>query len=97
MENWKNLQEFRGIRKTNPFTSFTYLHLVFLYCEEKGFPQLNSLVVSQETGFPGEPYPKKMTPIEFLVERAQVFAYGWYTKDKHPRSEDFEALRSATV
>jgi hypothetical protein len=39
----------------------------------------------------------KMTPMDFLVERAPIFTYGWYTKDKHPRSEDFEALKFTTV
>lgn len=62
------------------------LHLIHLYCERKHYPLLNSIVVSQDTGFPGDKFPKPMTDIEFLVERARVFTYGWSAK--RPRSED---------
>jgi hypothetical protein len=72
------------------------LHLIHLYCERKGYPLLNSIVVNQENGFPGDKFPKKMTSIEFLVERARVFAYGWSVKDK-PRSEDFQPSQSAAA
>ena len=88
------LEELTGIPR---YTQDKPLHLIYLHCEDKGFPLLNSLVVSQDTGLPGEPFPKPMTEIQFLVERARVFTYGWYAKDKHPRSENFEALRSSTV
>jgi hypothetical protein len=88
------LEELTGIPR---YAQDKPLHIIFLYCEEKGFPQLNSLAVSQETGFPGKPYPKKMEPIDFLVERARVFTYGWYTKEQHPRSDHFKALQSATA
>jgi hypothetical protein len=72
------------------------LHLIHLYCERKHYPLLNSIVVDQVTGFPGGEFPKPMTELEFLVERARVFTYGWSAKDK-PRSEDFEASQSATA
>jgi hypothetical protein len=65
-----------------------------LYCKRKGYPQLNSIVVNQDTGFPGDNYPAPMKPPEFLVERARVFAFGWSTKDK-PHSDDFQAEQSA--
>jgi hypothetical protein len=65
------------------------------YCERKHYPSLNSIAVSAD-GFPGDGYPTKMTPIEFLVERARVFAFGWSVKEK-PRSQDFEALQSASA
>jgi len=71
------------------------LLLIHRYCERKHYPLLNSIVVSQDTGFPGEAFPNNMTPIEFLVERARVFGSNWSAKDK-PRSEDFEASESAT-
>ena|ERR1700727_2864143 len=68
------------------------LHLIHRYCEHKRYPLLNSIVVNQDTGFPGDKFPKKLEPMEFLVERARVFTYGWSVKDK-PRSEDFQAAR----
>jgi hypothetical protein len=72
------------------------LHLIFLYCERKGYPQLNSIAVNQETGFPGEKYPEPMTQLEFLTERARIFAFGWSAKDK-PHAGDFQAAQSAAV
>jgi len=72
------------------------LHLIYLYCRRKGYPELNSIVV-QETGFPGENYPDGKEPLEFLVERARVFTFNWTAKDK-PRAEDLVGLaQSATT
>jgi hypothetical protein len=72
------------------------LHLIYLYCKRKTYPQLNSLAVNQETGFPGGKYPEPMTPTEFLVERARIFAFGWSAKDR-PSAEDFQAARAASL
>ena len=70
------------------------LFLIYLYCKSKGYPELNSLAVSQETGFPGGNYPgSPKTATDFLIERARVFAYGWSAKDK-PSAEDFRAAQS---
>jgi hypothetical protein len=35
----------------------TPLHLIYLYCERRKYPHLNSLVVNREDGFPGDNYP----------------------------------------
>jgi hypothetical protein len=64
------------------------LHLIFLYCEKNELPLLNSIVVSQDSGFPGDEHPKKLTPEQFLVERARVYAFNWSSAVK-PRSENF--------
>jgi hypothetical protein len=64
------------------------LNLIHTHCKRRGFPLLNSLVVNQETGFPGSGFPEKMSPIDILVERSKVFAFDWSGHDK-PRSEDF--------
>jgi len=73
------------------------LYLIHRYCErKKDYPLLNSIVVSADTGFPGDGFPKKMTPQQHLEERARVFAYGWSGKDK-PRREDFDVPQSATA
>jgi hypothetical protein len=74
------------------------LGLICAYCERKRYPLLNSIVVSAEDGFPGDGFPKQMTPIEFLVERARVFAFDWCSKAvTKPRAEDFGAAQSATA
>jgi hypothetical protein len=72
------------------------LHLIYLYCRRKNYPELNSIVVNQETGFPGEKYPDDKGTLGFLRERGRVFTFNWAAKDK-PRKEDFEAVRSATA
>lgn len=64
------------------------LHLIHLYCGSRHYPFLNSIVVNQDSGFPGDKFPTPMTQFEFLVERARVFTYGWSGREK-PRSEDF--------
>jgi hypothetical protein len=72
------------------------LGMIHAYCESKHYPLLNSIVVSADTGFPGEGFPADMAPSQILVEQARVFAFSWTVKDK-PRSEDFEPSRSATA
>jgi len=74
----------------------THLHLIYLYCGKKNYPELNSIVVNHETGFPGDKYPDDKGTLGFLKERARVFTFNWAAKDK-PRKEDFEAVRSATA
>ncbi|HEV3481876.1 MAG TPA: hypothetical protein VGR97_06055 [Candidatus Acidoferrales bacterium] len=74
------------------------LHLVYLHCSRKGYPLLNSIVVNQATGFPGDEHPRQMTPAEFLIERARVFAFDWTsTAVAKPRPEDFQQARAAAI
>ncbi len=89
---YAEIEGFTGIAAQGQHTA---LGLIHAYCDRNHCPLLNSIVVSADTGFPGEGFPKKMTPIEFLVERARVFAFGW-SGEKKPRSEDFEVAQSAT-
>src|SRR5713226_921290 len=63
------------------------LHLIHNYCKRKGYPFLNSIVVNQETGFPGDKFPEEMSRPKLLEERARVFTFNWAIKDK-PRSKD---------
>ena len=58
------------------------LGLIHAYCKRKKYPLLNSIVVSADTGFPGDGFPDNMTPLQFLEERARVFTFGWSVKDK---------------
>ena len=67
------------------------LGMIYHYCKKKDFPLLNAIVVKEDTGFPGDEFPAKMTPEEHLVQRARVFAFNWSAKDK-PRSNDFVPL-----
>src|SRR6266550_4804336 len=85
------LQDFTGVIAVSQAHP---LHLIYLYCKGKGYPLLNAIVVNQETGFPGDEFPEKMTPARSLEERARVFTFNWSVKDK-PRSQDFEGLQSA--
>jgi hypothetical protein len=72
------------------------LGMIYEFCQRKKYPSLNSIVVSADTGFPGDGFPAEMTDIQRLVERARVFAFNWSTKDK-PRAEDFSISQSATA
>lgn len=52
------------------------LGLIMHYCEEQGLPPLSVLVVSKETGKPGE----GLTAVSNVDrERERVFAFGWYS------------------
>jgi hypothetical protein len=54
---------------------------------------LNSLVVSRETGLPGDGFPEKIDNSgQIFVEQAKVFVFDWSGKDK-PRSQDFEGQK----
>lgn len=67
------------------------LELIHLYCDKKGYPHLNSIAVSQETGFPGDEYPGDQNKLKLLEERAQIFTFNWGIKGV-PRSSDFQAV-----
>ena len=82
------LQGYTGIAAQGQHTP---LGLIHAYCERKTYPTLNVIAVSAETGFPGEGFPKPMSEVEHLIERARVYAFAWPSKDK-PRKEDFEGL-----
>lgn len=85
------LEGLTGIPAHGQSTALWHLHA---YCKRKDYPILNVIVVSAVTGFPGEGFPEKMTPTDFLVERARVFAFDWIARAK-PRSEDFGTAQSA--
>lgn len=98
MQRVLTYSELEGLAGIPRYGQNEALHLVYLYCERKRYPLLNSIVVNQATGFPGDEHPKKMTPTEFLIERARVFAFDWTsTAVDKPRPEDFRASQSATA
>ena len=65
------------------------LGLIHAYCKKRGWPLLNALVVTQETGLPGEGFPEKMEPVQILAEQNKVFVFDWSGHDK-PRPQDLE-------
>jgi hypothetical protein len=64
------------------------LNLIHQYCKRRGHPRLNCLVVSRETGLPGEGFPEEMDAIQIFAEQAKVFVFDWSGADK-PRPSDF--------
>ena len=70
----------------------TPLGLIHRYCDRHGFPHLNLIVVSRDSGLPGEGVPgRSMIPTEVLVEQAHAFVFDWSGRDK-PRSADFDRI-----
>ena len=67
------------------------LGLIHDYCERRGWPLLNTIVVSQQSGMPGE----DLSPVEIKVEQGKVFLFDWSGHDK-PRPDDFQAASSAS-
>ena len=65
------------------------LGLIHDYCHRCGWPLLNTLVVSQQSGMPGEG-SGGLSPSETKVEQGRVFLFDWSGHDK-PRPHDFQA------
>ena len=65
------------------------LGLVHDHCQRRGWPLLNTLVVSQQSGMPGEG-SEGLSPSETKVEQGRVFLFDWSSHDK-PRPDDFQA------
>lgn len=66
------------------------LGLIHNYCKQRGWPLLNALVVSQQSGMPGEGFPAELSSLEIKVEQGRVFLFDWSGHDK-PRPRDFKA------
>ena len=64
------------------------LELIHTYCRKNNYPLLNCLVVSRETGLPGEEFPEKMDRVAMKVEQAKVFDFDWARREK-PEAYDF--------
>jgi len=70
------------------------LGLIHDYCTRRGWPLLNTLVVSQQSGMPGKDFPADLSSLEAKVEQGKVFLFDWSGHDK-PRTYDFSAACSA--
>jgi hypothetical protein len=66
------------------------LGLIHDYCKRRGWPLLNTLVVSQQSGMPGAGFPADLSSSEMKVEQGRVFLFDWSGHDK-PRPRDFQA------
>jgi hypothetical protein len=66
------------------------LGLIHDYCKRRGWPLLNTVVVSQQSGMPGEGFPADLSSSEIKVEQGRVFLFDWSGHDK-PRPHDFQS------
>ena len=70
------------------------LALIHDYCKRRGWPLLNTIVVSQQSGMPGEGSPEDLSAVEIKVEQGRVFLFDWSGHDK-PRPDDFQTASGA--
>lgn len=47
------------------------LGLIHDYCKRRGWPLLNTIVVSQQSGMPAEGFPGDLSPFEIKVEQGK--------------------------
>ena|SRR5271157_1285371 len=78
------LEKLTGLPK---FSFGDFLGPVTCYCRVHKLPPLTVLVVSEETGLPGEKYPEHPNIFD---GQARVFVYDWLAHGV-PSPEDFEA------
>lgn len=71
-----------------PLGLANFLNPILHYCERSKLPLLPVLVVSKETGKPGQGFPNG---IDLDSERERVFAHEWF-KMAPPTVDDFKAL-----
>lgn len=70
-----------------PLGLANFLNPILHYCARKELPMLSILVVSKDTGQPGQGFPEG---IDLDAERERVFAHNWF-KMKPPTADDFKA------
>jgi hypothetical protein len=70
------------------------LGLIHNYCKRRGWPLLNTIVVSQQSGMPGKEFPGDLSSLETKVEQGRVFLFDWSGHDK-PRPNDFQSVESS--
>ena len=70
-----------------PLGLANFLNPILHYCARNQLPMLPILVVSKDTGQPGQGFPEG---IDWDGERERVFAHNWF-KMKPPTADDFKA------
>ncbi len=63
-----------------------YLNSIRSYCDEKGYPPLDVLVVQKETDRPSDKYQPRKTVAQ---DTADVYEYAWFDIEP-PQISDFE-------
>ena len=67
------------------------LNLIASYCKRKNLPEIWSIVVNEETGFPGKKGMGEATELDILYKQHRVFAFNWHLKPYPcPRAKDFK-------
>ena len=62
------------------------------YCKSEGVPPLTVIVVTEETGMPGEGYPHHNEPLQIFEDQARVFVFDWLGREAPP-ADKFEKWR----
>lgn len=58
-----------------PVAAGRYLHLLLVYCREKGLPSISTLVVN---GYSGQPSQKSRYINRLYREREKVYGHNWF-------------------
>ena len=77
-----------NLTRLQPLGLANLLNPILHYCERNQLPFLPILVVSKETGRPGQGFPEK---IGLDAERERVFAHNWFGM-KPPSADDFKPI-----
>ena len=67
----------------------SYLDGIADYCNKKHYPELWSIVVNQQTGFPGSGGMNRGEELDILRKQQRVFAFDWLSHPC-PQAQDFE-------
>jgi len=69
------------------------LNRIANYCEEKGRPELWTIVVNEESGFPAPEAMGKKSEFDILRSQQRAFAFNWFSHEC-PSPEDFKKAHS---
>jgi hypothetical protein len=85
--SYTNLSELTGIPRE---ALGTFLGPIAAYCDLHKVPQITSIVVSHETGLPGEFYPNPVQQVS--QDQARSFVYDWlaHNRQHKPSSDSFK-------
>jgi hypothetical protein len=82
--SYSDVESFTGIMAVGQHEA---LGKIYNFCEKRGWPHLNYMVINQADGMPGGGVPKPLTPMELFIEQNKVKIFDWASKDK-PRPWD---------
>lgn len=85
---YATIEKLTGLRK---FALSQALDRIADYCAANKFPELWSIVVNEETGFPAAKGMGKAKELEILYKQHRVFAFNWFSHGC-PKLEDFQKM-----